>query len=61
VWHVDNLMVLCVEDSELMKILCYLGDIYGPKLNMHTGKKHDYLGINMEFNDDGILDVSMIT
>jgi hypothetical protein len=60
VWHVDNLMVLCVEDFELTKFLCYLGDIYGPKLNMHTGKKHDYLGVNMEFNDDRTLDNLMI-
>jgi hypothetical protein len=40
--------------------LCYLGDIYGPKLNMHTRKKHDYLGMHMEFNNDRTLDVSMI-
>jgi hypothetical protein len=60
VWHANNLMVSCVEDFELTKFSCYLGDIYGPKLNMHTGKKHDYLGMNMEFNDDRTLDVSMI-
>jgi hypothetical protein len=28
---------------------------------MHTGKKHDYLGVNMEFNDNWTLDVLMIT
>jgi hypothetical protein len=28
---------------------------------MHTGNKHDYLGVDMEFNKDGTLDVSMIT
>jgi hypothetical protein len=60
VWRVDNLMVSCVEDFKLPKFLCYLGDIYGPKLNIHTRKKHDYLGVNMEFNNDGTLDVSMI-
>ena len=27
---------------------------------MHTGTKHDYLGVDMEFNDDGTLDASMI-
>jgi hypothetical protein len=27
---------------------------------MHTGKKHDYLGVDMEFNKDGTLDMSMI-
>ncbi len=38
VWHIDNLMVLCVEDFKLMKFTCYLGDIYKPKLNFYTGK-----------------------
>ncbi len=28
---------------------------------MHTGQKHDYLGVDMEFNDNGTLDASMIT
>ena len=27
---------------------------------MHMGTKHDYLGVNMEFNKDGTLDRSMI-
>ncbi len=26
---------------------------------MHTGRKHDYLGVDMEFTDDGLLEVSM--
>jgi hypothetical protein len=60
VWHVDNLMVSCVEDFKLTKFSCYLGGIYGPKLKMHSGKKHDYLGVDMEFNDDRTLEVLMI-
>ena len=27
---------------------------------MHTGQKHDYLGIDLEFREDGNLDVSMV-
>ncbi len=61
VWHVDNLMALCKENFELTKFSCYLGKIYGPKLSMHMEKKHDYLGVDMEFNKDKMLDVSMIT
>jgi hypothetical protein len=37
-----------------------MGKIYGPSLSMHLGKKHDYLGVNMEFCDDGVLEVSMV-
>lgn len=59
-WHVDDLMASCADNFELTKFLCYLAQIYGPKLSMHTGKKHNYLGVDMEFNDDGTLDISMI-
>ena len=58
-WHVDDLMVLCEDDFELTKFLCYLGNIHGTKLSMHTGRKHDYLGVDMEFCEDGVLEVSM--
>jgi hypothetical protein len=54
-------MGLCEDDFELTKFSCYLAKIYGPKLSMHTGLKHNYLGVDMEFNEDGTLDASMIT
>ncbi len=60
IWHVDNLMGTCTEDFELTKFSCYLAKIYGPKLSMHTWNKHNYLGVDLEFNDDGTLDVSMV-
>ena len=56
VWHVDNLMGTCEEDLEFS---CYLEKIYGPKLSMHTGQKHDYLGVDMEFTQEGAIEVSM--
>ncbi len=60
IWHVDDLMSSCMYDFELTKFSCYLAKIYGPKLSMHRGKKHDYLGADMEFNEDGTLDTFMI-
>ena len=60
IWHKDDLMSSCIDNFELMKFLWYLAIIYGPKLSMHTGKKLDYLGVDMEFNEDGTLDASMI-
>ncbi len=59
VWHVGNLMATCEDDFELTKFSCYLGRIYGSKLSMHTGRKHDYFGVDMEFTDEGTLEVSM--
>ena len=60
VWHVDDLMGSCEDDFELTKLSCYLAKIYGPKLSMHTGRKHGYLGVDMEFRKDGTLGVSMV-
>ena len=55
VWHVDDLMVLCEDNFELTKFSCYLGNIYGMKLSMHIGCKHDYLAVDMKFCEDGAL------
>jgi len=59
VWHVDDLMASCEDDFELTKSSCHMGRIYGQSLSMHLGRKHDYLGVDMEFCDDGALEVSM--
>jgi hypothetical protein len=61
VWHVDDLMALCEVDFKLTRFSCYLAKIYGPKLTMRTGQKHDYLGVDMEFKDYRTFDVSMAT
>ena len=60
-WDVDDLIVSCEDDFELTKFSCYqVGNIYGTELSMHTGRKHDYLGVDMEFCEDGVLEVSML-
>ncbi len=61
IWHMDDLMASCEDDFKLTKFLCYLGKIYGTKLSMHTGQKHEYWGMDMEFNKDGTLEVLIIT
>jgi hypothetical protein len=61
IWHMDNLMASCEDDFKLTKFSCYLGKIYGTKLSIHTGQKHEYLRMDIEFNEDGMLEVSMIT
>jgi hypothetical protein len=53
-------MAWCEVDFKLTRFSCYLAKIYRPKLTMHTGWKHDYLGVDMEFKDDGTLDISMV-
>ncbi len=60
IWHVDDLMALCVVDFELTKLSCHLANIYGPKLMMHKRNKHNYLGVDLECQQDGQLSVSMV-
>jgi hypothetical protein len=59
IWHVDDLMTSSEDDFDLTKFSCYLTKIYRPKLTMHTGNKHSYLGVDTEFKEDGTLDISM--
>ncbi len=59
--HVDDLIATWEEDFELTKLSCYLAKIYGTKLLMHMVSKHDYLGMDMEFTSEGMLQVSMVT
>jgi len=54
-----DLMASCKDDFELTEFSCHMGRIYGQSLSMHMGRKHDYLGVDMEFCDDGALEVSM--
>ena len=53
-------MMSCEDNFELTKFSCYLANIYRPKLTMHLGNKHDYLGMDFEFMDGGSLKVSML-
>ena len=52
-------MMSCEDKFELTKFLCYLANIYGPKIAMYLGNKHDYLGMDFDFMDNGSIEVSM--
>ena len=59
VWHVDDLKVSHKKDIEITKLAMYLNDIY-TGLKVNQGKIHDYLGMNLDFSEDGNVKVSMI-
>ncbi len=61
IWHIDSLMVSCKDNFKLTKVSCYLAGIYGTKLKMYLGSKHNYLGVDMQFTSKGTHEVSMIT
>ena len=57
IWHVDNLVGSC---EGACKAVMLLAKIHGPKLIMRTGRKHDYLGMDMDFRQDNTLGVLLI-
>ena len=60
VWHVDDLKVSHKDPFEVTRFAHYLSKIYGPKLTVKRGKVHDYLGMNLDFRDNGKVKISMI-
>jgi hypothetical protein len=60
-WHVDDLKISHVDPFLVTKLCQYLASIYGNGLIVHKGKVHDYLGMDLNFALDSIVQVSMIT
>jgi len=60
IWHVNDLLVSCKDTFEQTKLQCYLGNIYGPGLTINKGAKHHYLDMDLEFCEDGSLEVGKL-
>jgi hypothetical protein len=60
IWNLDDLMASCNDNFKFTKLLCYLAKLYGPKLTMDMEQKHDYLGVDVEFQEDKRLRVMMV-
>ena len=58
--HVDDLKVLHKDLFKVTMFAQYLLTIYRNKVNVHKGKKHDYLGIFLDYSEIGVVKVSMI-
>ena len=59
-WHVDDLKVSHKDLFEITKFATYLSSIYGPKLSVKRGKVHDYLGMDLDYTEEGSVKVSMV-
>ncbi len=62
-WHVDDLKVSHVEESEVEKFGNFLKDNFEKnevKITHHQGPVHDYLGIGLDYSEKGKFKVSMI-
>jgi hypothetical protein len=59
-WHIDDLKISHVEPYQITKFSQYLACIYGNGLVVHQGKLHKYLGMDLNFALDRIVQVSTI-
>ena len=57
-WHVDDLKVSHKHKHVVQRVLKYLEDAYG-NLSVVEGKQHTYLGMNIDFMDDGSVEIDM--
>ena len=59
VWHVVDLKISHCDGCEITEIIKWLGKIYGD-IKVKQGKKHRYLGMDLDFEQKGIVKASMI-
>jgi hypothetical protein len=61
VWHVDDLKLSCVDvdGNEINKVLNYLREKYGEGLVVHEGDVHDYLGVDHDYSEKGVVKMSI--
>jgi hypothetical protein len=61
VWHVDDLKLSHVDPEVVEKLLDQLNGVYGKRTPLVTtrGKVHDYLGMTLDFSQDGAVKVIM--
>ncbi len=62
-WHVDDLKVSHVEETEVEKFVDFLKANFEKndlKVTHHRGAIHNYLGIGLDYSEKGKFEVSMI-
>ena len=65
-WHVDDLKISHLDTKVVTKIIAKLNDKYGKEatgkevpLTVTRGKIHDYLGMILDFSEEGKVKVDM--
>ena len=53
VWHVDDMKVSQKNKEELTKFIEYMKGIYGEEILVARGKKHTYVGMDLEYSSPG--------
>ena len=60
-WHVDDLKISHIDKKVLEDLIIQLNGAFGNDgpLTVHRGKKHDYLGMWLDYSLDGKVQVQM--
>ena len=59
-WHIDDLKVSHKEEIAIDAFVLNICKIFGNGTNFSIGKLHKYLGMDMDWSQDGTMIVSMI-
>jgi hypothetical protein len=59
-WHVDDLKISCVDRKAIDDVLDYLREKYGDGRVVHDGDVHDYLGVDHDYSEKGVVKMSMM-
>jgi hypothetical protein len=60
VWHVDDLKISHMSKQVIDGLLDYLRSKYGDGLVVHEGHVHDYLGVDHDYSEKGVVKMSMM-
>jgi hypothetical protein len=58
-WHVDDLKVSHIDQTEVTKFGRWLSTTYGIAVAEHRGKIHDHLGMILDFTMEGHVIINM--
>ena len=59
-WRVDDLKVSHMDRFEITKFSSWLSGIYVQDLAFHRGKRHDYVGMDLDYSEPGKVKISTI-
>jgi hypothetical protein len=59
-WHVDDLKLSHVDTNEVDKTIKWFKIIYGEDTRVSQGKKHHYLGMDLDYSVPGEVKVTMV-
>jgi hypothetical protein len=59
-WNVDDLKVSHKSNLVITEFMRFMDGKYGNNITVNRGKIHDYLGMDLDFSQDGVVKMSII-